>query len=453
MPLTAQQLGARVNTPVGGLLTLLSRRRGGVPVQPAIAWNVLYDADTFGLADGAAIATAPDSSGNARDATQATSGKRPTYKTGVNGHAAMRFDRTANQALTVPSGLSVDRRDVAVVLVYAPRSINYNSEVQASLVSLGASNTAWVIQGTGFVGTRPEFFNGSLRYNSGFRPTKDEFSIAIMHSSPSATIWRNNGWRSYHPAVTSATVAGATIGDYVAGGFAWSGDLAYLGIVSPAPSAATLARLEAWLRYRFATAALSRATHLVVPDGDSLTEGISLPPAQSYPNQLAALYGGTADALNYGVGGQTLVNMQADAAYEIDVHLAADYATKTLVVWGGTNDIFLGASAATTITRLQTYLAARRTAGWTRIVVLTILPRSGVGTPGTQEADRQTVNTWIRANAAAEGYVVADVGADSRIGDAGDETDLTYYSTDTTHLIAAGYAVVAGTVKAAIDTL
>src|SRR4051794_15003785 len=50
-----------------------------------------------GLADAAAVATWPDASGNGNDATQATSAKRPVYKTGIlNGLPVVRFT-AANQ--------------------------------------------------------------------------------------------------------------------------------------------------------------------------------------------------------------------------------------------------------------------------------------------------------------------------------------------------------------------
>ncbi len=50
-------------------------------------------ADLLALVDGDPVGTWPDSSGNANNATQATSGFRPVYKTGiVNGLPAVKFD-------------------------------------------------------------------------------------------------------------------------------------------------------------------------------------------------------------------------------------------------------------------------------------------------------------------------------------------------------------------------
>jgi len=95
---------------------------------------------------------------------------------------------------------------------------------------------------------------------------------------------------------------------------------------------------------------------------------------------------------------------------------------------------------------LQTYLNARISAGWTagNICVGTMLPRQG-----QKESDRSTYNGLIRSNAAGMGYKVCDFAADTRIGDAGDENNTTYYS-DTIHPTAAGQQILADIIKSAI---
>jgi lysophospholipase L1-like esterase len=117
--------------------------------------------------------------------------------------------------------------------------------------------------------------------------------------------------------------------------------------------------------------------------------------------------------------------------------------------FGGTNDLFFGASAGTVQTRYQDWCEARQAAGW-KVIAFTILPRSDTSTPGTFETSRQTFNTWLRANWATFADALVDVAADTRIGDVNDELDTTYYSTDKVHLIAAGQAIVATLVA---DTL
>lgn len=133
----------------------------------------------------------------------------------------------------------------------------------------------------------------------------------------------------------------------------------------------------------------------------------------------------------------TFGTLTADAVTRVDP-LLSNTGDKYLIIFAGTNDIFLnGTSGAATWTLLESYINARISAGWTagNICVGTMLPRQGA-----HEADRTTLNSSIRSNAAGMGYKVCDFAADSRIGDAGDENDATYYS-DTIHPTAAGQAI------------
>jgi hypothetical protein len=72
------------------------------------AW---YDASRETVADGTAIASAADYSGNARPATQGTAGKRPLFKANIqNGRGVYRFDGTDDflQAIfTLPQPVTI----------------------------------------------------------------------------------------------------------------------------------------------------------------------------------------------------------------------------------------------------------------------------------------------------------------------------------------------------------
>lgn len=154
-----------------------------------------------------------------------------------------------------------------------------------------------------------------------------------------------------------------------------------------------------------------------------------------------------------------MATMASDATTQIDP-LYYPPQRQVVIAWGGTNDLYFGASAATTYARIVAYATARKAAGW-RVILLTILPRSNSGTPGSFETDRQSVNASLLADfstATAEsgiwtGAAYADylvhVGGDATIGDAGDENNTTYYL-DKVHLTNAGYAIVADYVKKAI---
>jgi lysophospholipase L1-like esterase len=176
---------------------------------------------------------------------------------------------------------------------------------------------------------------------------------------------------------------------------------------------------------------------MLIADGDSLTEGIGSTGGNTYPAQLAVIEGKA--VANRGHSGDTMATMINEASADVDALVTLG---STVLVWGGTNDLAGGASAATVYARIQNYCAGRRYFGL-RCAVLTMLPRSDAGLPGSFEVDRQTINTNIRNNWATFADSLVDVAADGRIGDAGDELDSTYYNADKVHLKNAGYAIVA----------
>jgi lysophospholipase L1-like esterase len=81
------------------------------------------------------------------------------------------------------------------------------------------------------------------------------------------------------------------------------------------------------------------------------------------------------------------------------------------------------------------------------VVVCTMLPRTGT------DAERAAYNTAIRANWATYADALADPAADARIGDNGDNADLTYYDADAVHLNDAGYAIAAAIIEPQILAL
>lgn len=189
-----------------------------------------------------------------------------------------------------------------------------------------------------------------------------------------------------------------------------------------------------------------------------------IPPGITYPNQTVALLGYAVDQLyNVAIGGQTMATMIATGPSIVDPKLKRNGAPQITPTWGGTNDLYFGATAATTYSRIAAYCAARKAAGW-KVIVLSILPRTNSGTPVTFEADRQTVNASLLADfptatgetniwtGASYADALVNVGADTTIGLAGQTTNTTYYL-DLVHLTTAGYAIVASYVQKAIQLI
>ncbi len=146
---------------------------------------------------------------------------------------------------------------------------------------------------------------------------------------------------------------------------------------------------------------------------------------------------------NIALAGQALSGMVPAAAGRVDPLLGSGL--NVLCVAAGVNDLNGGDSAATVFNNLNTYCAARKSAGWDKIVVLTILPFTS---DGATEAKRLALNTLIRNAISPSTYdYVADVGGDPTIGDTGDNFNTFYYGGDALHPQSPGYTIMAGIVK------
>lgn len=110
----------------------------------SLAATVAYDARYIDLADDTAIDTWADRSGNARDLSQTTSGKRPKYKAAVQGGSgAVRFDgsddalATASYSVSnVVSGLAVLQSSQNSGGILLERSTNFNNNTFAYIFSV-----------------------------------------------------------------------------------------------------------------------------------------------------------------------------------------------------------------------------------------------------------------------------------------------------------------------------
>lgn len=123
-----------------------------------------------------------------------------------------------------------------------------------------------------------------------------------------------------------------------------------------------------------------------------------------------------------------------------------------------TNDLSNSATADAGLqTDITTFCGKIRTADPSALIILnTIQPRNATFSGGQDaagfETDRTTVNTWIRANWQSMADGLADIAADSTIGDAADADNTTYYG-DKIHWTDAGHAVAARINLAAIRGL
>lgn len=108
-----------------------------------------------------------------------------------------------------------------------------------------------------------------------------------------------------------------------------------------------------WQTYVTAMKRTGSYTSNVITDGDSHNVYYA---SQVFRSAQYYVTGKTVKWVNLAVSGQTLQDMETDAATELYPRFNSSYGTNILVVEGGTNDISSGQTAAQTYTRLETYI-------------------------------------------------------------------------------------------------
>lgn len=438
---------------------------------------VEYDAIQESAADKAAMAQFTDRSGNGNHATQAVGASQPIYRTNYfGGRPALDLGYYAEQGQLVLNGPTLDLSATSGVTLFfvgtaAPgasganprmlfeHSVNYNNVTTSFALTRETDNAVQM----------------TLKGNVGYASFKTTDTLTTRHkvisatldksaSSNEVTVWINGvsaGTRPNNSNNTNSFGSAATYLGSRAGGLTLlqQGATGAFLLYNRVLSTAERQQVEAYLTTRW----LQPPTNgLLICEGDSLTYELTYA-SNPYPEQLVALLANKPCYRNFGVNGQTLAQMTADAAVQVDP-LLDSRVVNALLVWGGTNDMASPGSyqtAATTEGRLQAYCDARVAAGWTKanIGVFTMLPRSdAVGLPdagklATFESDRQLFNTWLRANYTTFAGFLVDVAADNRIGDAGDELNTTYYTSDKVHLNNTGLAIIAGLARTGLATV
>lgn len=201
----------------------------------------------------------------------------------------------------------------------------------------------------------------------------------------------------------------------------------------------------------------SGPTRVVFFEGDSITVGSgATAPNNSYAAKAASTASPVIRTGNLAQGGSTMTNLNARAA-TLDSYLPANKAGVTYVlhILVGTNDMTNTPSAPGTFTSaLATYIAARKAAGWDKIVVGTIIARSEQADGGAQfNIDRATANATIRGWVGSTIDVCADYAANTLVGADGASNNTTYFMADKIHPIDAGHAQMYPITTAAINPL
>jgi lysophospholipase L1-like esterase len=187
---------------------------------------------------------------------------------------------------------------------------------------------------------------------------------------------------------------------------------------------------------------------VLVWDGGSIMRGQVPSNGLDYPSQTTRLLRRTCVSFNSGSSNATLAGMLADAGAEVDARYDGSADANVCIVMGGGADLAAGRDPMDVYDDLAAYCAARRAAGF-QVVVVTLLPRDRSGF----NAACQDFHALVRTRWAEIADGLADVAADGRVGDPGDNHDLTYYLPDAVHPNDAGNEVMAAVTAPVLESL
>jgi lysophospholipase L1-like esterase len=181
--------------------------------------------------------------------------------------------------------------------------------------------------------------------------------------------------------------------------------------------------------------------------GNSLTAGaLSTTDFGPYPEQMISLLGPRYSIYTFATSGHTTTQVNTAAAANCDPVSATTLADTVCVAWEIGNDILAGTAEATVKSNFTTLIANRKAAGYTKVIALTVPPRSDL--IAGNETKRQSLNTWLLAGSSGAD-AIADVAAIPELQNTGNAT----YFADGVHYTNAGYAKVAEVVTATIRGL
>ena len=196
----------------------------------AITWEAVFfaeDADWTNPGDGNAVSQWDDASANSRHASQATSGKRPIYRSSVaalNNKPALDFTRASQQSLSTASWtLAQPMSYVAVANLDATAGENYlvhgGSAASAFLGDTNTSNKWQMYAGT------------TVRESSGAPDTAGHLFTWVYNGASSVAYLDGTSIIALGSPGTGGVIAGLNIGRFATAETAnWDGAVAFVGV-------------------------------------------------------------------------------------------------------------------------------------------------------------------------------------------------------------------------------
>ena len=372
-----------------------------------------------------------------------TGSTRPTYSNVHNGH--VKFDG-ATQKLTIPTSLTVNRQAVSIFAVMrrgghstATMSLVHFPTAATNLALYHISNTLRVFH-TASVSSAIEHGGASTGSASGLKGSGAIEAPWMIGGASNAYIGLGKELYTRGSALGAGSYSGGYIGAWNGLTFPFKGSVKAVLVYNRELTLAEKDEVLTFIEGEFRAVPRSMDT-FVIPDGDSLTQGVQSSDEFNfaYPFQCSRLGPKPFKLWNNGLGGAQLTTAGNLAATAPIARLvgAASFTNRVLVGLWGTNDISAGRTDSQVIADINTYISNIRTGdAGAKILFGTILPRGPFNS--TQNGYIAAVNTHIRSGATHDGYI--EFHDDARLDD---PADTAYFDADGIHLNDAGYAAMA----------
>jgi lysophospholipase L1-like esterase len=403
------------------------------------------------------------------DASQTTAGSQPDYTTHLN-RPVISFN-AAGSLLTLPSAPTLTGRNFTIYSVFSVNDYTFSGmanwpDGQVGTFSDFGSFAAGVYAPL-------ETRSASAKINLAWTANPQSGVIMAGNCSVNVRVIRSNGTNTHFRVneisadsatlATAVGVAATKIGRGTSGGYSPAARLMAL-LVGPAHTAAQEKAIVASLQALFNTAPKTRSVFF---DGDSITAGQSETDNLDHRDlswpyvMMLALGNQSVMACNRAFASAQIVDGTGDpnkdltvwAPTKLDAYLNSAYSSKVLVVMAGSNDIsVINAAGAglTTYNRLVTYCQARRTAGWSKIVVVNCIPRKDfVAT--VKETERLDYNTRIATNALTDWDALIDAAALNWQPGGASDWSTNYQGTVGIHPNAAGRVLLANATQSTVQ--
>ena len=371
--------------------------------------------DMPALADGTAIDSVQDISGNNRTISNTSTARPLYYSTRNNGYPSWYFDGT-NDVFNIPTYTT--RGGCLVVNVDSTRTSFALLEGFYGSRSTASPNAYW---GTDGGSTILDFSpSGNYQWMDAYAATGRNFFYPSGNTFRVICFTTSTG-------VTDAT--GWQIGsDRKFGSRFLKGNISEVIGFSGYPTKKQLDTINdyLWTKYN-----LLRPINFV-QDGNSIGLG-----GGAYTRDSIGLCAYS----NMSVGGQNTFYNYQNAPTKVDTSYGYPYGNKQVVyLLEGTNDL-INFGADSCYAHMMLYANARIAVGW-KVVISTVLSHTPSGVRAGYEADRVALNVLINATTQTNSLKIVDFGQDANLSDPSAYSNTTYFS-DGIHPTATGYKLIA----------